>query len=173
MLFFSRGTHEINGSAALALARSRSTTSDFSRARRQQLILDGIRDRIDQLNLTDADKLFDIVEAILRYTETDLKVNDIIRFYRRYRDARELRSKVLSTDNILYSTYAGVEERDMELEQAEELDENQLGAWILLPRQDDWDLIPWYVHTWLSGVEPNLEEKLESGEIEEEHGEEL
>ncbi|MFW5727868.1 MAG: LCP family protein [Spirochaetia bacterium] len=173
MLFFSPGKHEINGSAALALARSRSTTSDFSRARRQQLILDGIRDRIDRLNLTDADKLYDIVEAILRYTETDLNVNDIIRFYRRYRDARELRSKVLSNDNVLYSTYAGLQERDMKLEQAEELDENQLGAWILLPRQDDWNLIPWYVHTWLSGVEPTLEEKLESGEIEEEHGEEL
>lgn len=164
MLFFSRGKHEINGSAALALARSRSTTSDFSRARRQQLILDGIRESIDRLNLTDADKLYDIVEAILRYTETDLNVNDIIRFYRRYRDVQELRSKVLSTDNVLYSTYAGLEERDMELEQAQELDENQLGSWILLPRQDDWDLIPWYVHTWLSGVEPNLEEKLESGE---------
>ncbi len=157
MLYFSAGPHEIEGDAALALVRSRSTTSDFSRARRQQLVLEGIRSRADQLSLSDAGKLYDLIQTVIKYTDTDLGIRDLLRYYRRYRDVVETRHLVLSSDNILYSTYLGLHSRDMELRQAKELEEEQLGAWILLPRGNDWGAVSWYVGTWLSGIEPDSE----------------
>ncbi|MFO7849575.1 MAG: LCP family protein, partial [Spirochaetia bacterium] len=158
MLYFSAGKHKIKGDAALALVRSRSTTSDFSRARRQQLVLEGIRNRADQLSLSDAGKLYNLVQTIIEYTDTDLGIKNMLRYYRRYRDVQDTRHLVLSSDNILYSTYLGLHNRDMDLQQADELEKEKLGAWILLPKYNDWDLIPWYVHTWLSGIEPDMED---------------
>ena len=162
MLYFSRGKHEIGGNAALALARSRSTTSDFSRARRQQIILEGIRRRIDQLSLAEAGKLYDLLQAMYEYTGTDMGMSEMLRYYRRYRDIEEIRHLVLSSENVLHSTYLGLHVRDMELHQARELDEDKWGAWILRPLEDDWDLISWYVDAWISGMKPNIEQYLQS-----------
>ena len=168
MLYFSRGTHEIGGDAALALARSRSTTSDFSRARRQQSILEGIRRRIDQLSLAEAGKLYDLLQAIYEYTATDLSINEMLSYYRKYRDAGQIRHLVLSSENVLHSTYLGLHVRDMELHQAPELEEEKWGAWILRPLEDDWALISWYVDAWLSGVKPNIDQYLQGREEAEE-----
>lgn len=158
MLYFSPGRHELNGSAALAFARSRKTSSDFSRSRRQQMLIAGIRTRVDQLALTDADHLFDLLRVAVEYTETDMGFLEALDYYRRYRDVEDLRRIVLSTDNVFRSTYADLYENGMPLERAEELDEEELGQWILRPKNGSWDGVRRFVDEWLAGGSPRSEE---------------
>ncbi|NBF40043.1 MAG: hypothetical protein GVY14_06465 [Spirochaetes bacterium] len=161
MLYFSRGEHDLNGSAALAFARSRKTSSDFSRSRRQQLLIAGIRERLDQLALTDADRLFDLLRVSVEYTETDMGFVEALRYYRRYRDVENLRRIVLSTDNVFRATYAELYENDWPLERAEEMDEEELGAWILRPKGESWEDVREFVDTWLAGGDPRPDEFFE------------
>jgi hypothetical protein len=161
MLFFPSGTHDLNGSAALALARSRETTSDFSRARRQQLIISGIRRRIDQLALTDADHLFRLVTAAIRYTDTDLGFTDALTYYRRYRDLGDLRRLVLSTDNVFHSTYSELHEEGLPVERAEGLEQDEIGQWILRPKNESWAGVRAFVEEWLTGGDPSADEIFE------------
>ncbi len=158
MLYFSPGTHDMNGSAALAFARSRQTTSDFSRSRRQQLILGGIRRRIDQLALTDADHLFGLINVAVRHTDTDIGFIDALSYYRRYRDSGNLRRLVLSTDNVFHSTYSELHEDGLPVERAEDLEEEEIGQWILRPLNDDWAGVRAFVDEWLAGGDPSPEE---------------
>ncbi len=158
MLYFPPGSHKIDGSTALALARSRRTTSDFSRARRQQLILAGIRRRIDQLALTDADHLFRLVNVAVQYTETDLGFLDALTYYRRYRDSGDLRRLVLSTDNVFHSTYSELHEDGLPVERAEELEQDEIGQWILRPKNESWASVRAFVEEWLSGGDPSVDE---------------
>ncbi|MFP4375236.1 MAG: LCP family protein [Spirochaetaceae bacterium] len=164
MLYFSRGEHDLNGSAALALARSRKTSSDFSRSRRQQLLIAGIRERIDQLALTDADRLFDLLRVSVEHTETDMGFLEALQYYRRYRDVENLRSIVLSTDNVFRSTYAELYENDLPLERAEEMNEAELGAWILRPKGESWEGVQAFVGTWLAGGDPRPDDFFEEEE---------
>jgi len=164
MLYFSRGEHDLNGSAALAFARSRKTSSDFSRSRRQQLLIAGIRERLDQLALTDADRLFDLLRVSVEYTETDMGFLEALQYYRRYRDVENLRRIVLSTDNVFRATYAELYENDWPLERAEEMNEEELGPWILRPRGESWEGVREFVDTWLAGGDPRADELFEEEE---------
>jgi hypothetical protein len=92
----------------------------------------------------------------------------MLSYYRKYRDAGQSRHLVLSSENVLHSTYLGLHVRDMELHQAKELEDEKWGAWILRPLEDDWDLISWYVNGWLSGVKPKIDQYLQGREEAEE-----
>ncbi|MFP4563224.1 MAG: LCP family protein [Spirochaetia bacterium] len=164
VLYFSAGEHEINGSAALALARSRSTTSDFSRAARQQLILDGIRKRVEELSLTEAGKLIDFTATALDYSSTDISALEAVQYFREYRNAESIRRTVLSTDNVFYSTYRGLHQRELELEEASRFTDEELGAWILRPVGEDWSCVSRYVKDWLAGKRTPAEKCLSEKE---------
>ncbi|MFO8065872.1 MAG: LCP family protein [Spirochaetia bacterium] len=161
MLYFAPGTHEVNGDGALALARSRKTSSDFSRSQRQRLLVGGIRRRVDQLALSDAGRLYDLLNVALDRSETDMGFTDALRYYRRYRDVDDIRHEVLSSNNVLYSTYEKLHEEGRAVEEAEEMSETDFGAWILRPRGDDWSIVEWYVDVWLSGGDPDVEAYLD------------
>lgn len=65
----------MNGSTALKYARSRHSTSDFDRARRQQLIISAIRDRA--LSSDTLSSLPEIYRALSEHIFTDLSLKDI------------------------------------------------------------------------------------------------
>lgn len=78
--FISRGFHHLNGETALKYARSRETTSDFSRAERQQAILFAIKEKAAKTGvLKDKDTLEEIYDSLKDKIETDLGIRELIR----------------------------------------------------------------------------------------------
>ena len=100
-LYYAAGEHHLNGTEALRIARSRHTTSDYSRAERQQLILEGIKKKAMGLGIGDADTLLSLISTVLESTETDIDTDDAIRYYFRYQNFELNRGYVLSTANVL------------------------------------------------------------------------
>ncbi|MEK7170685.1 MAG: LCP family protein [Patescibacteria group bacterium] len=73
------GLQKLNGETALKYARSRQTTSDFDRSRRQQQVISAIREKAFQLNfLANPKKVTDMITAVGRSFKTDLQSNEIV-----------------------------------------------------------------------------------------------
>ncbi len=100
-LYYAAGEHHLNGTEALRIARSRHSTSDYSRAARQQLILEGIKDKAMGLGIGDAETLLSLISTVLESTETDIEVDDAIRYYFRYQNFGLNGGNVLSSGNVL------------------------------------------------------------------------
>ncbi len=83
----SAGPHHLDGDTALKYARSRKTTSDFDRARRQQQIIAAIKEKALSLNiLTDPSKIKDLYDSVSSSIETDFSINEIIELARVAKD---------------------------------------------------------------------------------------
>lgn len=73
------GPQHLDGETALKFARSRKTTSDFDRAKRQQQLLAAIKDKAFSLNiLSDPGKIQSLYNSLADSIETDLSVAEII-----------------------------------------------------------------------------------------------
>ncbi len=73
------GLQNMSGEIALKYARSRQTTSDFDRSRRQQQIIGAIRQKAFQLNfLANPKKMTDLMATFGRNFKTDLQSNEIV-----------------------------------------------------------------------------------------------
>lgn len=76
----SAGVQKLDGQTALKYARSRETTSDFDRARRQQQVLSAIRDKtLSSKTLTNPVKVTEILKILGEHVRTDLTLFDIER----------------------------------------------------------------------------------------------
>lgn len=74
-----KGKQHLDGSAALKYARSRYTTSDYDRAKRQQDLLLAIRNKASQINLfSDFDKLKEFHNIYKQNIISDLSITEII-----------------------------------------------------------------------------------------------
>ncbi len=74
-----KGLQKFDGSTALKYARSRKTSSDYDRARRQQDLLLAIRKRAEELSLlTDFDKLRQFYDIYKSNLTTDLGITELI-----------------------------------------------------------------------------------------------
>lgn len=72
------GQQHLDGKTALKYARSRETTSDFDRAKRQQQILEAMKDKaIHSGILTNPKKILDIVNIVGDHVRTDLGASEI------------------------------------------------------------------------------------------------
>lgn len=142
-LYYEAGTHHLSGIEALRLARSRHTSNDFDRAARQQKILAALREKINTLHAGNLDRVYSLVETVSRYIESSYSVWELAQFYLGYRNAEIVNRTGLTFDNVLYSTYSDFYLRGIDEEDA--ADDAFRGAWILLPRENDWDVIPWFV----------------------------
>lgn len=81
---FKKGQQHMDGAQALIYARSRHGNNgeggDFARARRQQIILMAVRERMMSLNtLADPNKLANVYSAITRHIQSDLSPWDAFR----------------------------------------------------------------------------------------------
>lgn len=73
------GPQHLDGETALKFARSRKTTSDFDRAKRQQQLLSAIKEKALNLNLlSDPGKIQDLYNSLADSIETNLSVAEII-----------------------------------------------------------------------------------------------
>lgn len=74
----SKGTHHLNGATALKYARSRKTTSDFDRARRQQEIIVAAKDKmLSAQTLANPKKVTDIISVLGQHILTDFSSTEI------------------------------------------------------------------------------------------------
>ncbi|TVR68715.1 MAG: hypothetical protein EA427_09815 [Spirochaetaceae bacterium] len=144
-LHYPAGTHTLNGIEALRIARSRATTTDFGRSSRQQDILESLRRRINDLHAGNLDQLYQLFRALFEYVDTDMSAWELTQYFLAYRNAPILNRTGLTFDNVLYATWSNIHNRGITFEEAEEMEDFFFGQWILLPRGDDWSVIPWFV----------------------------
>lgn len=118
----------LNGDQALCLSRSRATSSDFERAKRQQLIIQAIKDKLLNVGtLTDFSKLNSILENLGDNTRTDMQAWEMKRLYTIYTEMNspQIYQRVLenSEEGMLYNPPQGE------------------AGYILLPIGDNYDRI--------------------------------
>lgn len=123
------GKQTLNGDQALCYARSRKTTSDFDRAKRQQLVIQKIKEKALSLGtLTDFNKVSGIMDSLGNNVRTDMQAWEIKKLY-------EIESKMNNpqmTQRVLENTEEGL------LYNPEQRPET---GYILLPIGDNYDRI--------------------------------
>jgi LCP family protein required for cell wall assembly len=127
------GPQHLDGDTALKYARSRETTSDFDRARRQQQLMTAIKDKALTLNiLTDPSKIEAIYNSVQSSIETNLSVEEIIELAKMSKDfnSQNIVSHVLSDDPASCGGFLYSPARDF-----------FGGAFVLLPAGKNYDSI--------------------------------
>lgn len=120
VLSIKAGSHHMDGALALAYARSRHSTSDFDRAKRQQQIVRAVQERVVNFDfITNIDLLQAIYDALAHNIETTISFLDLVAYLRDLSDFSAESVGVISTANLLYAT------------------KNKRGQYILLPRSGD------------------------------------
>jgi len=145
-LFYKKGFYHLNGIQALRIARSRHFSSDFDRSRRQQKLLIAIKNQFQTIGFTSLNKITTLITALLKYVKTNFSIFEIIEYYNKFKEYSVSAQYTLDTTNILYTTYSNIyllseEEKEVIVADAE----FDKGAWILLPRQNNWNVIKWYI----------------------------
>jgi len=120
------GKNHLSGTETLAYIGSRSIDSDFGRMRRQQKVLEGIKNKVFSLQLlTRPDKIWGIFNSLNRHIETDLplsQMKDLIQMASSFK-IKKMTKMVFDKSNYLYSTHT------------------RAGAYILLPKGGDFSEI--------------------------------
>lgn len=128
---FKTGTYTMDGDSALKYARSRSSTSDFDRALRQQDVMLAVRNKALDLELLTAPaKVFEIMDGVQGHFETNLNKNEVERILTLLSelDPAQVSNKVLddSANGPLYATRVE-------------------SAYVLMPKEDDYSKIAAFV----------------------------
>lgn len=92
------GKQLMNGKTALKYARSRKTTSDFDRSRRQQQLIVAVKDKALSLGvLAKPAKISEIVKIIGSHIKTDIQLNEMQELAKRYKEIQSdnIESKVI------------------------------------------------------------------------------
>ncbi|MFO7848520.1 MAG: LCP family protein, partial [Spirochaetia bacterium] len=144
-LHYPAGSHTLNGIEALRVARSRHTSDDFDRAKRQHLILAALKEKLNSLHAGDISKLREILETLFTYIHTDYSLMEAVRLFSSFHDVPVASLEGLSSENVLYVTYSNLHRLGKDMDEVEE--DFPKGAWILLPEEDDWRAIEWFVQS--------------------------
>ncbi len=148
-LNYSKGTHHLNGREALRVARSRHTSSDFARAKRQQDIIAAVQKKLTQnVNINNTYAFFNTAQ---KYLETNLSPIEIVDLFLEYRDSSVKKNGVMSTKNILTATYSNLYKLSLKDQLTARANlEYDLGAWILLPTANNWGALQVFTHETLA-----------------------
>lgn len=148
-LYYKKGLHHVNGVEALRIARARHFTPVFSRDSRQQKILISIKNKLSEIGITDLNRVFDIFKTLLSYLDTNMNMMEIFTLYTKISSINDINQNVISTENVLEQTYSNL----LYLGKNEdEVDENfNKGAWILIPDNNDWNELKYYINSILEG----------------------
>jgi LCP family protein required for cell wall assembly len=105
-IHFNAGPQHMNGEQALEYARSRETTSDFDRSRRQQLILLAVRRKV--LTINGIPKLLGLMDALQDHIRTNMNLVQIQQFAAMLPQLDEPKTEHISLDtsNFLYSSHS-------------------------------------------------------------------
>lgn len=139
------GRVQMDGETALKYARSRETTSDFDRSRRQQQVMVAVRDKALNLQyLTNPGKISQMVEILGNRVKTDLSLGESQRLANLVKDipATNVSSKVLdsSQTGLLYDSIGPG------------------GAYILLPRAGNYSDIQAFARQLFENGDPSAEQ---------------
>lgn len=150
-LHYEPGDYHLGGKESLRLARSRKTSSDFVRAERQQMIIEAIQHKARNFGFGDADTIYSLARSILKKVETDIDFDEAIAYFFRYQNYDMTYSRVMSSGNVLYSPpYISSEECNAMMAAAKASGGADPGcsgvnnAYLLIPRNEDWNIIKWY-----------------------------
>ena len=144
-LFYKKGEQHLDGIESLRIARSRHTSSDFGRTSRQQLIIQGIKDKLAGFDITDLGTILQLFQTMDKYLDSNFSAVEMLSLFMKYRDTEIDKKQGLSVFNVLYNTYTNISKLEDESKQFEE--GFVRGYWILLPRKDDWNVIKWYIRS--------------------------
>jgi LCP family protein required for cell wall assembly len=122
------GKQTLNGEKALCYVRSRKTSSDFERAKRQQQIIQLVKDKMLSVGtLTDFSKVNGIIDSLGDNVRTDMQLWEMREFYSLYKTIPQAQvyQRVLenSSEGFLYNPEGGT------------------AGYILLPVGDNYDKI--------------------------------
>ncbi len=112
-LYIEAGEQHMDGETALKYARSRETTSDFSRSARQQQVMMAVREKALSAGLlANPSKITDIINILGDHVTTDIQVNEMQRLAELLKevDTSSITSKVLDNDTdgpLISSTING------------------------------------------------------------------
>ncbi|MBI2676997.1 MAG: LCP family protein [Candidatus Yanofskybacteria bacterium] len=122
----SAGENHLDGQTALYYARSRYSTNDFDRSRRQQEIILAVKKKALSLGiLSNPVKITSLANSLKNNISTDFNIWDtknILQLALTFNSAEKLQTKTITTENLLYETA-------------------QNNAYVLLPKNNDWNLI--------------------------------
>jgi LCP family protein required for cell wall assembly len=83
--FLPKGSNHLDGEKALCYVRSRMTSNDYERAKRQQVILSLLKNKLVSMGtLTSFSKLNEILNTLGRNVESDMSAGEMKKFYSRY-----------------------------------------------------------------------------------------
>lgn len=83
--YLPKGENHLNGETTLCYVRSRENTSDFDRAKRQQVVLKALKSKFVSLGtLTDFGKLNAILDSVGNNVLTDMSSSEMRKFYEKY-----------------------------------------------------------------------------------------
>lgn len=141
-LYYRKGTHNLDGVAALRIARSRHGSEAYDRSRRQQLIIKAVMDKLVSLNAGDISTVYDFVTSVFSYIDTNLSIADLVKNFSMYKDNVVEDPNTINTDNVLTAEWTNTyllpeEEKKIALADSDFFK----GQWIVLPKNNDWDLI--------------------------------
>ncbi|HTX86794.1 MAG TPA: LCP family protein [Candidatus Nanoarchaeia archaeon] len=148
-LHLDKGWQHLDGTLALEYARSRHGAgvegSDFARARRQQLVLQAVKDKLLSANiLLNPVLVGQIVSELADHISTNLQIWEIIKAWTMFKDVSRdsIITKVLdnSADGLLYQTI------------------NDQGAYVLLPKNGDFSEIQYLARNIFTEVPPQTKE---------------
>ncbi len=117
-IYFAPGPQLLGGQRALQYARSRHGTNDFSRARRQQMVLVALRDRALQLNMLS--RAPGMVSIVTKYLSTDLSPVQLLSLARLLSEIDRGHIENLVVDTSLATPFKGADGADL-------LDPNLIG----------------------------------------------
>ena len=128
---FQKGPAHMNGTTALEYVRSRHGNngegSDFARSKRQQIVIQAVREKILSLGtLANPKKISDLINVISGHIQTDLSAWDMVGFM----------PEAAKLDQNKISTRVLTDAADGELSAA-----NVNGEYMLFPRKPDWSEI--------------------------------
>lgn len=152
-LHYEPGDYHLGGKESLRLARSRHTSSDFARAERQQMIIEAIQKKAQNFGFGDADTVYQIAKAVLGKTETDITLDEAIKYYFKYQNYKIVSNDVMSSGNIFFvPPYITKEDCAATIESGGTSDcEGKNHAYTLLPIDENWDLIKWFFYDHFEG----------------------
>lgn len=85
-----KGLNHLDGETALCYVRARENTSDFDRAKRQQVVLQSLKQKLISLGtLTDFGKVNGILNAIGDNVRTDMSASEMKKFYDKYSSVQD------------------------------------------------------------------------------------
>jgi len=102
------GSNHLDGETALYYARSRYSTSDFDRSRRQQQIIEAIKTKALAINIaSDPIKALALINLIRKDVTTDINLFNLQEMIQLFQELKNSQPKhyVISTDNLVYQTY--------------------------------------------------------------------